>query len=189
MLVSDDVFTGLNRLQSVGTHILSTSSILMLTYADLIGRMHKEVQSLILIEILARNKHDVEKPETDQEAFFLDLLTLRFAYDQDVERTAKIAIPDTAVTLTEWNLAYKRLLAKVEVAMSPEKKAKAKSDGADSGMSTLNNKRGNLYKNKMIMQFLTKAFCLHSHFRRSVLFKTTILSEKINGTLGGVSRS
>lgn len=187
---------------------------MLIYFPGKIMEMHPEWQILVLQKTLARNKHDVEKPESDQEAFWLDLLNLYIAYKKDIDETLDSG--EGPFLLTEWNMAYGALLTQVQAAqktgkdsavlrqeaeesekvmMKGVKAGKGRKGGKEegdeepkgTGLGKKNTDLGHLYKNRPLMLFLTKTFVLQEEFRHTILYKPTPLSKKINGSIGGVS--
>lgn len=106
----------------------------------------------------------------------MNLLRLSYAYKKDLDHTIKLGIPKARLSTVSWDAAY----AEIVPVDDGDDKAKAMT-----GQKT-NTNRHHLVKNRMLMRFLTQAFLLEGCFRGSDLFKVTVLSEKINGTIGGV---
>jgi len=161
--------------------------------------MHPDWQDLVLVKTLARNKHDVEKGETEEEEFYINLLTLYAAYRIDIEERLGSGVAGGALTTDNWNNAYAELLLQVTVAQKTGKEQDAemrgeKKKGGDGGKASgsggkMGTELGHLYRNKEMMLFLTKTFVVEGAFRDSVLYNSSLISKKINGKIGGVSGS
>jgi len=111
----------------------------------------------------------------------------------DVENSRISNFDDTVFLDTHFNAYYDIVLAELERSSSSDssisstKKSSAKAKSQDIIQTkSFNSQTSKMLKNRMLVRFLSQTFFLKQKMQTSLLYRTKVLTEVVNGTWGGV---